>query len=58
MNKNTKKDYDDVDYEIEEVAEKFGSSFSDMTSKVMKNSNSRKKKDFKFRKDGFYDGRK
>lgn len=58
MNKSSKNDYDDVDYEIEEVAEKFGNSFSNITSKVMKNSNSRKKKNIKFRKDGYYDGRK
>jgi hypothetical protein len=58
MNKSSKKNEYDEDYDIEEVEEKFGGSFSEITSKVIKNSSPKKKKVIKFRKDGHYDSGK
>lgn len=46
-------DYDS--YELEEIAEKFGQNFSQVVSKTINNTSTKKKPCTKFRKDGFYD---
>lgn len=46
---------DELDYEMNEIDERFGGNFSQVSSKAIRKSAPKKNKEPKFKKDGFYE---